>query len=1188
MPGERGVISLLFAIVVTGTAIYLPQASSVPAVAAVASARLGAAQQAPAALGGASAPRESGGTPTPEQLRQVAQTHGDAVTVIAEHFALAAGPDPAWFVTETLEPRPLSEGVVQQRVERIRSLKQSIGRGGGMPPVDFLIATVPDPIDSNARWQFDPTYDSLQRAISASGYSLARFYIPDLDPTRNPDTDARAVNRLHERLPGVVLFTNGSRLLVLFLVFETATGGVHQEAFRQAVWTLAQWTEDQATPPEVRVVGPMFSGSIPSLGRAMESIRSALPHPNIRYRVITGAATNAGNRALLASIVRTELSYRTTVLNDEELLIALASFFEGRVERNRMAMLVESNTAYGSALRTVLQRRGLCTEGCAVLPFPLHISRLRGASATTLPTASASDLTRNVPLLLDEPVLPRDQLPPMSPRLTSSSTDVALAGILATIDREHLSVVGLFATDARDKLFLAQQIALRSPDTMIFTIEGDLLLAHSDYRQYTHGMIVAASYPLFTGTQLWSPTATGGEVRHQFASTSAQGVYNAAVAILNYDDRGTPSSPDAPRLIDYRQEQSDVRHGPFAWISVVGRDGIWPLHRDSLCAPGAGEECERAAAYTQSVQATSSTTNGSPSPDRPIHPSPWLLALFIALEVFVLAHVLWWRSRGLAGPTVLWWASAERGRRRRGFVLALTCLVVLLCAQFVTLVLINGHNRVLADYGPSIGEAWQSSLRWQLTENASARLIGLITQYVAALLLGLLFVVTVATAVRAANLRVRSLTDRNALVLGIIAGAGLGVILPYATNGLLGDQPLTLLNRGLQPFNGISPFAPMFVLLVAAYAWPAAQLARVATPSLTDLPDAQDTPLADLAIGNFVCLLRNAREAIVHPVLQSWNWLWVGCAIVAGALFTYVQGVQTTERSLYDFFYVGAWVLLQALVSIALAQHYRLWRATKRLLKGLALHPMADAYKEVPRDLFANRLPPRGPRLIHLQHAATAQAMFASRTAPIGADLSVVQAPALQATLNRDLARRGCHIAESAAWAEAVADMRVLVPWVPLFRDRMTSETSPGPIDPSQSWSVAAERYLAIPIALMVRELTARIVRGIYAIFAGLLLLLAYQMAFPAYPRRAMMAVTWAYVFVGVSTAIATVVSVERDAVMSRLAGTSAGKIEWDAAFLQRTVLPLLFALLTLFAVQFPGTGTTLLNWLRPMQTTLP
>ena len=383
MPGERGFISLLFAVLITGTALYLPRASSAPAAASMVP-RGAAAQQASSTSSLASAQRDGAtgtSTPTPEQLRQVAQTHGDAVTVIAEHFAVSAGPDPAWFLPETLEPRPISGDLTRRRVERIRALKDAIARTGGVPQVDFLIATVPDPIDSNTRWQFDPTYDSLQRAISASGYSLARFYIPDLDLTRNPDTDARAVNRLHERLPGVVLFTNGSRFLVLFLVFETATSGVHQEAFRQAVWTLAQWTEDQVTPPEVRVVGPTFSGSIPSLGRAMESIRSSLPHPNIRYRVVTGSATNAGNRAQLASIVGTELSYRTTVLNDEELLVALASFFEGRVERNRMAMLVESNTAYGGALRTgTAAPRPLHRRVCGAAVSPAHLAFTRSAS----------------------------------------------------------------------------------------------------------------------------------------------------------------------------------------------------------------------------------------------------------------------------------------------------------------------------------------------------------------------------------------------------------------------------------------------------------------------------------------------------------------------------------------------------------------------------------------------------------------------------------------------------------------------------------------------------------------------------------------------------------------------------------------------------------------------------------------
>jgi hypothetical protein len=317
-----------------------------------------------------------------------------------------------------------------------------------------------------------------------------------------------------------------------------------------------------------------------------------------------------------------------------------------------------------------------------------------------------------------------------------------------------------------------------------------------------------------------------------------------------------------------------------------------------------------------------------------------------------------------------------------------------------------------------------------------------------------------------------------------------------------------------------------------------------------------------------------------------------------------VQGVQTTESASFDFFYFLSWVGLQTFAAVVLAQHNRLWRTTKALLKGLALHPMAEIFKDVPRELFSNRLPPRGPRLIHLQHAVNAQAVLIARTPPQGpaigmssrpwsissGGIATLQVSTLQTMLNEDLARPRCLIADSTAWAELLSDIDVLVPRVRWFRDRTPADPGAPTAMPTESpgWDIAAERYLAIPIALMLRELISRLVRGVYAIFAALVLLLAFQVSFPVYPRRAMMVVTWVYVVLGLSSVMTTIVGTERDAVLSRLAGTSLGKIEWDAAFVQRTLVPLLFALLTLFAVQFPEVGNTLLGWLKPVQTALP
>src|SRR5262245_41576563 len=44
--------------------------------------------------------------------------------------------------------------------------------------VQFLVASLPDPVDSFAGWQFDPTLAAIEEAVAASGYVLDRFWFP--------------------------------------------------------------------------------------------------------------------------------------------------------------------------------------------------------------------------------------------------------------------------------------------------------------------------------------------------------------------------------------------------------------------------------------------------------------------------------------------------------------------------------------------------------------------------------------------------------------------------------------------------------------------------------------------------------------------------------------------------------------------------------------------------------------------------------------------------------------------------------------------------------------------------------------------------------------------------------------------------------------------------------------------------
>jgi hypothetical protein len=58
--------------------------------------------------------------------------------------------------------------------------------------------------------------------------------------------------------------------------------------------------------------------------------------------------------------------------------------------------------------------------------------------------------------------------------------------------------------------------------------------------------------------------------------------------------------------------------------------------------------------------------------------------------------------------------------------------------------------------------------------------------------------------------------------------------------------------------------------------------------------------------------------------------------------------------------------------------------------------------------------------------------------------------------------------------------------------------------------------------------------------------------------------------------------------VLSRIASTTPGRITWNRETIARVVVYGLVPLMTLFAAQFPDLGATILEWLRPIQRSIP
>lgn len=475
--------------------------------------------------------------------------------------------------------------------------------------IEFLIATVPDPIESRLPRFFDSFVESLQRAAEAAGYTIDRIALPWPENEKAEHEIAGAYGESLDALkPGLMLFRDPGKqkLLLIFLVGETPTAGIHKHAMLSALDQVAQFhpqghqhadlpqgfpalnsSESQDT---IRIMGPSFSGSAVSLRFTLEQWTGE-NNPNWKFEIISGTAT-AIHRESLSPRVQGTVSFQAAVPPDDETLQAVACYIAD-LGYQKIAILTESNTAYGQNASnqgvpgtngTKSSHPAGCANGQSIpeilsLPFPMHISRLRAASmkATASPgqagQGTGSSSPASAPLAEGSASEPREVLPAFSD-LDVQSTELTLANLLSTIAREQYSYVGIIATDVRDVTFLAQEVRKHCPATVLFTLNSDLLYAYPDVNSATHGMIVITPYPLFNLEQLWTYAYGGGRSRLQFSDQAAEGVYNATLALLHQDgklvDYGKPLTPST-------NTQSAESHQPSLWVTAIGSAEALPV-----------------------------------------------------------------------------------------------------------------------------------------------------------------------------------------------------------------------------------------------------------------------------------------------------------------------------------------------------------------------------------------------------------------------------------------------------------------------------------------------------------------------------------------------------------------------------------------------------------------------------------
>jgi len=245
--------------------------------------------------------------------------------------------------------------------------------------ISSIIMTVPDPIHTRLQLFADEQIEAIARSAQADGWEFAAQWLPWLDRLDGSKADIndrrkqRFLQRQQEALPGLLVFrsrpgrpsTPGAvferRVLLIFVVPETPTAGISKASFFGALQTAATVTNFG----EIGLLGPTFSGSLPSLENVLEAwygeqhpdskpIHATVYSGSVTARTYVEAFENTLNRALRANAATQKtpppscFELRSMLAPEDDNSQALRELLtKYGISSDDAAFLREDETAYG-------------------------------------------------------------------------------------------------------------------------------------------------------------------------------------------------------------------------------------------------------------------------------------------------------------------------------------------------------------------------------------------------------------------------------------------------------------------------------------------------------------------------------------------------------------------------------------------------------------------------------------------------------------------------------------------------------------------------------------------------------------------------------------------------------------------------------------------------------------------------
>jgi hypothetical protein len=1044
---------------------------------------------------------------------------------------------------------------------------------------EFLIATVPDPIDSPYGYAFDQVVDAIQRAVEKKdGYILDRCWLPwDLDRKAKPK-DGKEPERLREKKPGVLLFRHGRDtrrgieqpgLCVVFLIGETPMGGVHKQALHNALCTMTQVGYDVDKP--IRLIGPYFSGSQTSLQfvagdwwKLSNNFYATFDKkfPPYRFQAISGNASAIrkkeffsaeANKLIFPEWLEGGFEFSATVVPARQTLNAILHYLTRRdgtsthdplgseidLLPGKVALLTESNTGFGKAFSNLGHNQVL------TLRFPLHISRVKNEYSL-----AAKKKDEQIGIRSDDPLassivddqLPGEGIASQGGTTTTAANGMVLSRILSTISREQCKYVGVVASDTRDKLFLIRLIREYCPDVRIFVTEGDLLLTHPDYRYHMRGVIVGSTYPLVPRNQNWV-NAEASE-RILFPTVGAQGYYNATLLHLGLNSQLLEYRAPAFALSDAsRPEEADNR--PPIWISMVAPSGsIVPLHlftryadKTDYVAKSTGTDVEEGTRFHYV---------GLDYPGS-------LLPVAIGL-------LAWWSyvlfQTWLNPYARLFWRGGSR----------------LTMPDLFYRNIVVGSQTVLA--APIFAVAFSHAQSKHFESWWSNGFLGLAGMYLAGFAVGMVKPLLrrgitevlrgrplpgdsgILRSTNAPSDRVENLSwivINSGLILAVI-GCVAFFLGRFAAHGDFARRALYFV-RASDLSSGLSPLTPLAFMTAAFCSWAFFQLKRSHIAERYHVP----TPFPN---GHEFRRVHEAdrkiRGEIVHEAIALTHMKSIGTAMIvlfAFGMAIWLQSLPTIEGWAWDIVFFAGFLGLFLLSCTTLIRLFFLWNTTKQLLNSIASRPMMRAFSRMPSkvtEIFGKYLFTQRPLLSHMQVAAhqvrlLGEAAQADPDAPADLRSLVETADALDGILEENLAAG----TSRTAVIRAMCMTHIVARGHSLPVDVAFGMNPEEKADASEpAWVRLAEAVAGTQVLIYVSQFFVQLRNLVLAAMLTSSLLLLAATSYPFHPEKLLLMGLIALSGGGVAGVVYVLFEMNRDELVSRATRSTPGKFSLDSGFI--------------------------------------